>query len=167
MEEHRAPTVIVLPTEDQQLLDQFPGLFRPRYDLLDMAMRLALSRNHRKRQLAEAEDGCETVVQLMRDTAGKGADRFPPRSLPTPGFDLLTIGHIDDRPECAGRLPQRIVAIKRSQRTKPDMPHNAVWPDETVLDLRQAIAHHGTSCLDGRAHPVPIIGMNQLEVALP
>src|SRR5215831_19381949 len=72
MEEHRAPTVIVLPTKDQQLLDQFSGFFRPLYDLPDMAMRLVLSRNHRQRQLAEAEYGRETVVQLMRDTAGKG-----------------------------------------------------------------------------------------------
>src|SRR5574338_550934 len=86
MEEQGVATVVVLPTEDQELLDQFPGSFRPRYDLSDMAMRLALSRNRRKCQLAEAEYGRETVVQLVRDTAGKGADGFPPRCLSPSDF---------------------------------------------------------------------------------
>ncbi len=128
-------------------------------------MGLGLSRNQRKRQLAEAEYGRETVIQLVSDTTGKGADRFHPCCLAPPGLDVLMMGHIDDRPECADRL-RGTIAVKRSQRTKTNVPHGAVWSDETELDLIPAIACRNIGSLD-RRDTVPIIGMNEFEIALP
>src|SRR6187455_727521 len=126
-----------------------------------MTMRLAFNRNHRKRQLTEAEYRRETVIQLVSDTAGKGADRLPLRGLAPTDHDVLPIGHISDGPERPDRLPCGTIAIKRSQRTKTYVPQGAVWSDETALDLRQAIACRSTGSLDRRNHLVSIIGMNE------
>ena len=159
--------MIVLPTERQQLLDQFTGFFSRRNNLPDMAMRLALSRNRWKRQLAETEYGRETIIQLVSNPSGKGADRFHPGCLTPAGRDVLTIGHIDDHPKGTDRFPRGTIALKRCQRTNTEVPGHAVWSDEAVLDLMQAVACPSVGLLDRRHHPVTIIGVNEIKVALP
>jgi hypothetical protein len=159
--------LVVVPTEGQQLLDQFTGFFTRRDDLSDMTMGLGLSRDQWEGQFAEAEYSRKAIIQLMCDATGKSTDRFNPRRLAPPGVHVLTISYIDDRPECAHRLPQRTIAIKRSHGTKTDMAHSAIGSDKTVLDLIPAIACGITGWLDRRGYPNPIVNVNQFEIALP
>ena len=113
-------------------------------------------------EVAEAQDGGEHVVEVVRDSAGQAADRLEPKTLLQVLLGAAALGQVEDD---SGKAKWRARGGVRHQAAhRHDPVHATVRPDDPVL--------RGVGCvLPERALPAlergaAVLGMNRLEPPL-
>jgi hypothetical protein len=158
--------------ERQDALDQQPRAFTGPQHLFDVAVRRCVVRDAGERTIAEAENRGKDIVEVVRDTAGKGAERFELLRLPQLALEAMSrlfVGPalrdvLDRRDDQVFRVRVGRLMSGKHARHAHVGPHDAAVPVHVTLLKPDAIltAHQ---LVDMILRECPIVGMRDVRCA--